>query len=133
MARCHLVAASLALLVAACMSPPGGKITAEAAADPACGSELYGALDAMRNELGLGIDVGDDDAAALRDTGALEKSYGRDGARFTVAFGLDAGEGGACKLRMWSMTERRPGSVSTQSGNFGSIDLKVCRCQKGGG
>jgi len=107
---------------------PGARVRADSAADPACRASLVAGLDKLRVDLGLGIEVGPADGEALATTGALDKSYARDGVRHTVSFGLDGYGGDMCSLRMWSIKEETPGSTRTRSGAFGHVAVDVCRC-----
>lgn len=132
MPRARLVAClglALGLALPACFLAPRGRFTAESRTDPACRAAILGALEAFPRDLGLGFSVDDADVDALLRSDALEKGYARDAVRFTVDFGLDVREGGVCRLRIWSMTERRPGSTSTRSGDFGGVDVGACRCE----
>ncbi len=107
---------------------PGAKLRADSVADPACRSALVAGLDKLRVDLGLGIDVIPADAGALAATGALDKSYVRDGVRHTASFGLDGYGGDMCSLRMWSVKEETPGATHKRSGAFGHVAVDACRC-----
>lgn len=129
MARAHVLVglACLAAIVPACVQAPASRLTAASREDPACTAELLAALELLRDELGLGFEVLDADADALGEHGTVEKGYTRDAVQYSVEFGLDV-ESGTCVLRLWSRTERRPGSTQTQTGNFGEVDLEQCQC-----
>ncbi len=107
---------------------PAAKVRADSVADPACRSALVIGLDKLRADLGLGFEVVPADAEALANTGALDKSYARDGVRHTASFGLDGYGGDQCSLRMWSVKEEAPGSTRTRSGAFGHVAVDACRC-----
>ena len=107
---------------------PAARVRPESAADPACRSALIAALDKLRGELGLGIEVIPADGEALATTGALDKSYVRDGVRHTASFGLDGYGGDQCSLRMWSVKEETPGGTHSRSGAFGHVPVDICRC-----
>ena len=107
---------------------PGARLRADSVADPACKSALVAGLDKLRVELGLGIEVVAADAEALAATGAVDKSYMRDGVRHTASFGLDGYGGDMCSLRMWSVKEEAPGRTQTRAGAFGHVAVDVCRC-----
>jgi hypothetical protein len=121
------VLACLAAILTACVQAPTDRLTATSREDPACAVELLAALEAFRDDLGLGYEVLEADADTLGEHGTLQKGYTRDAVRFTVEFGLDAGDD-ACTLRLWSMTEQRPGSTSTHTGDFGTVSLEICQC-----
>jgi len=108
---------------------PDGRLTAQSQGDPGCTAELGGALAAFQRDLGLGFEPSQAQVATLQATSALEVSYGRDGAMHTVEFGVDEVEEGGCSLRLWSITTRQPGSVSTRSGTFGKVLLAKCQCE----
>ena len=107
---------------------PEAKLRADSAADPACRSALVVGLDKLRVDLGLGFEVVPADAEAIAATGALDKTYGRDGVRHTVSFGLDGYGGDMCSLRMWSVKEETPAGTQSRTGAFGHVAIDVCRC-----
>jgi len=129
MARAHVLIglACLAAIVPACVEAPASRLTAASRGDPACSAELLAALDSFRRDLGLGYEVLDADADALGEHGTVKKGYTRDAVQYSVEFRLDV-EADTCVLRLWSRTERRPGSTQTQTGDFGALDLEQCQC-----
>ena len=118
-----------ALVMTAKGFAPTARLSATAAADPACRAEVLAGLELLRRDLGLLADFAPPDADAIAATGALDKTYARDGVRHTVSFGLDADEAGACSLRMWAMKEEQPGRTHSSAGAFGSAGLPGCRCE----
>ncbi len=107
---------------------PAARVQAVSAADPGCRMALAAGLDKLRIDLGLGIEVVPADAEALATTGALDKTYARDGVRHTISFGLDGYGGNMCSLRMWSLKEETPSGTETRTGAFGHVAIDVCRC-----
>lgn len=126
MLRAHVLA-GLALL-SACADPPDARLTPASREDPACEAELVAALEALRDALGLGFEVLEADADTLAERGALAKSYTRDAVSYTSEFGLELADH-TCTLQLWSMTQRRPGSTVTHTGDFGAVTLDVCMCE----
>lgn len=126
MLRVHVLA-GLALL-SACTDPPDARLTPAAREDPACKAELLAALEALRDALGLGFEVLQADADTLAERGVLTKRYTRDAVSYSSKFGLDLADH-TCTLKLWSMTEQRPGSTVTHSGDFGAVALDVCACE----
>lgn len=126
MLRAHVLAC-LALL-SACTDPPDARLTAASREDPACKTELVAALEALRDALGLGFEVQASDADTLAERGDLAKRYSRDAVAYTSEFGLDLADD-VCAVQLWSMTEQRPGSTVTHTGDFGAVPLELCRCE----
>lgn len=115
--------------VGGCGSSPPAQLTDASIADPECAAELVAGLVTYRDELGFDIEVGPADADAIGESGHVEKSYARDGAQYTVDFGLEGADAGACDLEIRSITEVRPGSTVTRSGGYSPLPLDVCRCE----
>jgi hypothetical protein len=107
---------------------PKGAI-AESSKTDECRADVVGALQAFKRDLGLSFAVSTADADTLFTEGTVGKSYARDGARHQVRFGLDVRDGGGCTLRMFQRTVREPGSSKTTRGNYGTVEMNVCRCE----
>ena len=53
-----------------------------------------------------------DDAKTLFDSGALTKTYARDGQRFELSFGVE-GNGDACTLKLFKLQTSKLGHTNT--------------------
>lgn len=125
--RTLILCGALMGLVGGCAAPKG-RIAADSKTEE-CRSDIVGALEAFKRDLGLDFDVGDGDAEAMFTEGSVLKEYGRDGARHGMRFGLDVKDDGGCSMRMYEKRTQEPGSTSTTRGSYGSVDLNVCRCE----
>jgi hypothetical protein len=121
------VALVFGLVGLSCGAPKGA--IAESSKTDECRADIVGALGAFKRDLGLDFDVTDADADAMFSEAQVGKSYGRDGARHEVSFGLDVTNDGGCSMRFFEKRTREPGSSSMTRGNYGSVDLNVCRCE----
>lgn len=122
-----LIVLSFGLAGLSCGAPKG-KI-ADSSKTEECRNDIIGALEAFKRDLGLDFDVVAADADAMLSEGQVGKSYGRDGARHEVRFGLDVTDGGGCSMRFFQKKTQEPGSTSTTSGNYGSVALSACKCE----
>lgn len=95
----------------------------------ACKQSLLGALSAFSSDLGLPYQVSPEDATAIFDHGEVAKSYGRDGYKYTVTFGLETKEDG-CNLVFYKQEKVGPGHSSTSRSDYGSVLLTECGCDK---
>lgn len=112
-------------LAAACS--PTGKI-AESSKTDECSADLIGALGAFSRDMGLNFEPTKADADAIFETGKVAKKYARDGVRYEAHFGIEK-KGNECKLKFYKRVERQPGSTSSRTGSFGTVNLKVCKCE----
>ncbi len=93
-----------------------------------CRADVVKALDAFSSELGLDFNADDSDAQKIFDSGRVAKSYGRDGVRYTVHFGLEKSSGG-CKLKFYKRSKSEPGQSSSTTGNYGTVVMTACQCK----
>lgn len=112
-------------LISACA--PGGKI-AESSKTDECSAELVSALGAFARDMGLNFQPTKEDADAIFETGKVGKNYARDGIQYEAHFGIEK-KGSECKLKFYKRVERQPGSTSSRTGSFGTVNLKVCKCE----
>jgi hypothetical protein len=108
---------------------PRARLSAESSADPACRAALIAGLEQVGRDQGLAALFTAPDADSLLGSGALEKTYARDGVRHTASLGLDRVDDGTCSLRLWAMKEETPGSTRSRAGAFGGALLSSCRCE----
>lgn len=106
---------------------PDEKIT-ENTKNDACRQDVLGALSAFSSDLGLPIQISPKDATVIFDHGEVSKSYGRDGYKYTVTFGLETKEDG-CNLVFYKKEKVGPGHESTTKSDFGSVLLTACGCE----
>ena len=107
---------------------PKGKIASDSKTE-ACRAELAGALQTLSSDYGLAYSVDPTDADSIFSTGVVKKSYGRDGIVHGCFFGLDVTANG-CALKFFKKTTSEPGHWTSSSGDYGSLQLKQCRCAK---
>lgn len=116
---------ALSTLVAC--SIPDEKI-ASATKNDACSQNLVDALATFASEMDLPIHISQDDARAIFDHGEIAKTYGRDGFKYTVTFGLETKEDG-CNLVYYKQKKVGPGYESTSRNDYGSVLLTDCECE----
>src|SRR5690554_4594032 len=75
--------------------------------DIACEQNLMGALSAFSSDLGLPIQISNEDAISIFEDGEVSKYYGRDGYKYTVTFGLETKEDG-CNLVFYKQEKVGP-------------------------
>lgn len=115
------------LTFSACLSEPKGKLNKNAQTEE-CSNELINALHAFSNDLGIPMNISKKDADAFFKTGKVQKEYGVAGVRYTAYFGLENAEG-KCLMKFYKRSSSRPGQSTSERGNFGTVELKICTCE----
>lgn len=93
---------------------------------PACARDIRHALEAFKNENGLGFEIVERDAEPILAGDSLEKRYSRDGATYAWHFRVHRKDD-ACKLVNYKRKVRKPGESYTTSG--GDAPLPACECE----
>lgn len=128
LATCAAALALVGAFTCSATREPRGKLSDASAADAACRDSARAALGTLRDSLGFAFSVADSDVEELRKTGGVEKSYSRDGVRYSVGVGLDVVDADGCSLRVWSRSTSTPSSTETSAGTFGAQPVPACRC-----
>lgn len=113
-------------LTTAC-SGPGGKIKEDSKND-ACKQNLVNALYTFSVDLGLPIQIAEEDAETIFNTGEVSKAYGLAGYSYTAYFGLENGDEG-CSLKYFKQDKKGPGENTTSYANYGTVLLEDCECE----
>jgi hypothetical protein len=125
--RTAVLILSWSVMSLACGAPKGA--IAESSKTDECRADIVGALEAFKRDLGFDFEVSDADAGSVFAEAQVAKSYGRDGVRHEVRFGLDVADDGGCTLRLFERRTSQPGSSTMTRGNYGSASLQACRCE----
>ena len=80
----------------------------------------------VRDEQGLPFEVAAGDGRALLG-GSIDKTYQRDGIRYTVSFQAEE-NAGACQLVFWRRVRAEPANTLDSVKPFASVALPHCSC-----
>jgi len=124
-----VLAISIPYLSSCALSLTPTVIKISPASGPQCRAELVSALNAHAEQSGLAFEATEEHAGSILATGTVAIPYPRDGVQHTVSFGATMPEE-TCLLTFYKRERQEAGSYQSRLGNFASVVLSECQCER---